>query len=535
MTMRHTYKLLLLFLLGHLPSFGQFMGIGGATNPQYPLDVNGRIRIRHQSTNGAGIWFNKPDNTLGSFIGQTSAGNFGIANNATGNWSFVFDHTNTRFGIGTDAPGNPLTIKYSGNGFAQISENGAVSIGTYVSNTSAYLQTNTNHPLRFATNNANAQLTLATNGFVGIGNLTPSFPLSFTNTVGDKISLWSTNPASAVAPHYGLGVQSSRFQLFAPTASDNIVFGTGSSGDFTENVRFTGDGKVGIGTVSPVLGGLVVDKKIGAVNAVFGSNTSGVAIETNYPGVAFNSYYNNGRKAIVAGYGGLIGQDPASGRVYISSSAASIATANGDMPLVDRVTILPNGNVGIGLINPQAKLDVAGSVRLATGDQGAGKVLTSDADGDASWQKAGYGAVELFSGNVDVGNIVGFIQSGDQIVLPEVQDDDGRYADGNYVVGKAGYYSISGNLTASFSSGSNPTSYSYRYAVSVLVNGGSRRIGTYGFSSYSSSGNDTQRFPSSLNTVIYCEAGDVITFRLRTQGGTGTWGLSSAQITFIKL
>ncbi len=58
------------------------------------------------------------------------------------------------------------------------------------------------------------------------------------------------------------------------------------------------------------------------------------------------------------------------------------------------------------------------------------KVLTSDADGDASWQKAGYGAVELFSGNVDVGNIVGFIQAGDQIVLPEVQDDDGRYADG---------------------------------------------------------------------------------------------------------
>jgi hypothetical protein len=46
------------------------------------------------------------------------------------------------------------------------------------------------------------------------------------------------------------------------------------------------------------------------------------------------------------------------------------------------------GNVGIGTNSPSAKLDVAGTVKIADGTQGAGKVLTSDASGNATWQTA---------------------------------------------------------------------------------------------------------------------------------------------------
>ena len=49
-----------------------------------------------------------------------------------------------------------------------------------------------------------------------------------------------------------------------------------------------------------------------------------------------------------------------------------------------------SGNVGIGTATPGAKLDVDGQVKIADGTQGLGKVLTSDANGFASWQ-AGVG------------------------------------------------------------------------------------------------------------------------------------------------
>ena len=62
--------------------------------------------------------------------------------------------------------------------------------------------------------------------------------------------------------------------------------------------------------------------------------------------------------------------------------------------LKERVSILDGGNVGIGTTNPTAKLEVAGTLKIADGSQGPDKVLTSDAAGNASWQsigsKAGY-------------------------------------------------------------------------------------------------------------------------------------------------
>lgn len=44
-----------------------------------------------------------------------------------------------------------------------------------------------------------------------------------------------------------------------------------------------------------------------------------------------------------------------------------------------------NNNIGIGNNNPTAKLDVAGTIKITDGTQGDGKVLTSDANGLATW------------------------------------------------------------------------------------------------------------------------------------------------------
>lgn len=376
-------------------------------------------------------------------------------------------------------------------------------------------------------------------GFTNASGVYPRYPLSFPNVVGDKISLWNTNPASLTAPHYGLGVQGFRFQLFAPTTSDNIVFGIGNSANFTENVRFTGDGNVGIGTTSPTLAGLVVDRRIGATNALFGSNTSGVAIETNFPGVGLNTYYGNGRKAIAPGFVGGLSLDPTNGNLTFYGSSVSATTANAPINTANRMTILANGNVGIGM-SPARKLDVngntrivgdgsapsldvTGGVKLLTGDQGAGNVLTSDASGNASWQKAGYGAVSFETTNGDI--ISGYsyydLDNSNAAIMqmnPNL-DDDQRINTNTYTVGKNGYYAVHGSVTASLDASLNGF-YRLNYIISIYKNGTRINSSSGGqYNQYISNGSTIRNdYPAILDHVLKCNAGDVITLQLRGSG-----------------
>lgn len=158
----------------------QNVGINN-TNPGYPLDINGRLRIRH---NGAtpGTWYNKADNSgPASFVGVINDTTFGIYDNPGGIWRFAFNHSNSNLGIGT---------------------------------------------------------------------LTPKYPLCFPDIIGDKISLWGGNTSSSTA-HYGMGIQGSLMQFFTNASNADIAFGYGSSYSFTERMRIKGTGNVGIGTNLP--------------------------------------------------------------------------------------------------------------------------------------------------------------------------------------------------------------------------------------------------------------------------------------------
>ena len=72
-----------------------------------------------------------------------------------------------------------------------------------------------------------------------------------------------------------------------------------------------------------------------------------------------------------------------------------------------RLTILEsNGNVGIGIINPSAKLEVAGQVKITGGAPGIGKVLMSNATGLATWQRLQSNTVESNTLWIESGNDV---------------------------------------------------------------------------------------------------------------------------------
>lgn len=244
---------------------------------------------------------------------------------------------------------------------------------------------------------------------VGINNTTPNAPLSLANITGNKVDLFYNSATS----RYGFGVQGSLLQMYTNAAASDIAFGFGSSTSFSELMRIKGIGTVGIGNNSPDDAGLVVDKKVGAVNAMFGRNTTGVAIESNFPGIGFNSYYNAGRKTISTGYTGLATFDPAAGNFIIYNSNLSTAT-DASATLFSRFLIDKDGDIGIeGNINPHAPLSFASTTgskislygSTATSNYGLGiqgslmQLYTNLSSSDMAF---GYGGSTAFTENLRI-------------------------------------------------------------------------------------------------------------------------------------
>ena len=84
----------------------------------------------------------------------------------------------------------------------------------------------------------------------------------------------------------------------------------------------------------------------------------------------------------------------------------------------DALMILKNGNTGIGSSSPQERLHVNGSIRMVDGNQAAGRLMVSDANGTASWQTITLGNAWSTIGNAGMdanNNFVGTTTSVDLI------------------------------------------------------------------------------------------------------------------------
>jgi hypothetical protein len=109
------------------------------------------------------------------------------------------------------------------------------------------------------TNNSNI---FNNGGAIGIGTITPGFPLNFASALGDKISLYGNT-----GNHYGLGVQNALFQIHSDAPAANIAFGYGSSSSFNERMRIInagGDGLVLNGRMTLRNGTIPLDVNYGS-------------------------------------------------------------------------------------------------------------------------------------------------------------------------------------------------------------------------------------------------------------------------------
>lgn len=115
-------------------------------------------------------------------------------------------------------------------------------------------------------------------------------------------------------------------------------------------------------------------------NNISGSNNTAIGNET------LNSL-TSGSSNTALGHGANVAAADITNATAIGSNAyagASNSVVIGSINGINGATA--NTNVGIGTITPNANLHVSGTVKISDGTQGAGKILTSDANGLASWQ-----------------------------------------------------------------------------------------------------------------------------------------------------
>ncbi len=138
----------------------------------------------------------------------------------------------------------------------------------------------------------------------------------------------------------------------------------------------------------------------------------------------------------------------------------------------DRFTFIGNGNpvltadlatlrVGIGTTSPIAKLDIAGNIKITDGTQAIGKVLTSDAVGNGSWQALIPAKIAFLAGNNAVG---------DQIIpAGTFTDVDLTFAGSRIFNDGGGYIPSSGKFTA-------PVTGVYHFNTHLLIGGPSGAV-----------------------------------------------------------
>ncbi len=131
-----------------------------------------------------------------------------------------------------------------------------------------------------------------------------------------------------------------------------------------------------------------------------------------------------------------------------------------------------SGNVGIGTASaPGAKLEVNGDIKITDGTQAAGKVLTSNASGLASWQlPVGVSSNTGFSATNSAGQN---ITSGTQpfVILDyEEYDDGGNFSSSGYTAPADGVYHFDALVHwSTFSSGTVRWAFTLKIYVGFTV------------------------------------------------------------------
>jgi hypothetical protein len=390
----------------------------GTTSPAEELHVVGNIRmvdgnqsagrVLMSDANGTGNWTDATSLTITETDPQVSS----TTTNYLPKWNgttlvdgTIFD--NGSVGIGTTSPSAPLHVAYaSGAGPAAIVESGsnqfpiALSIlpSTHAISRRATLKLDDWHVLQdhagagtkdfsiYQPSTASHRFFIKTDGNVGIGITSPGAKLDVAGTVrGTDVTAIGTNGNIMMANSNTSGTTAFRIDgnadkmyMIAENGSDGSATGTeirfrtattnAAAGD---RMTINNQGNVGIGTAAP--------SEIVHVQR----STSDAIVKIESPGGLYDArlvFQKNGANTATVGF------FPGTAELRLRTGQADgiLFEPNG----VERMRVNFDGNVGIATILPQEKLHVVGKIRMIDGNQAAGRVLVSDANGSATWTAA---------------------------------------------------------------------------------------------------------------------------------------------------
>jgi len=347
-----------------------------------------------ESTGNAGIGTTTPDAMLKIVKGGTQYDFFGAVNN----WG-------ANLNVNTTTGGWARLNSFSLNNQVK-SSIGAKGTGT----TFEYLYFDTN-ATDYLTAFASPELVIRNNGNVGIGTTTPSGILHLynKNTLNYEYNtIFDTNSITFETP-------TNQPSYINKKDGGNLAFRMGS--DYNTAMLINSNGSVGIGTTTPE-GNMQIGS--GTQNGMLflggGKGYSGIGATRSDGGLAlgYNIYtrYNDNSDNLVArvgsshGYKGISGIKFSHAGVidFFGTNQAVTADEVANSPERSKMRILGNGNVGIGTINPLAKLHITDQATSTVTSLQINDKVKFRGDGVINWgASADYGILSWDASKAIVG------------------------------------------------------------------------------------------------------------------------------------
>ncbi len=285
---------------------------------------------------------------------------------------------------------------------------------------------------------------------VAIGTTTSAFRLTVQPpSAGTVIAV--NNSAGAIKHDVKVnGLDDAVYQMIDNAATMQIQLNTGGP-------SFFNGGFLGIGTNVP---GKPLHINDPQAQIWINGTSPGILL-----GGALNSEQASIGLATVAG-----GYTPTSS---INDFVIRTSTAGGNLlfatgaSFIERMRIDATGNVGIGTTSPSSSLDVVGTLQYQDGTEGAGKLLTSDATGNATWQLPP--PPINFSANTSSTIIPNAVTTG--LVFNNVEYNNGgnfNIASGQFVASEPGVYHVDATITFD-------SSVNHEIQIQILRNGGTHK------------------------------------------------------------